>query len=242
MKYKRKDDFMLNIQRYADLGAMDISWLAARYHFSFSNYYNPKRMGFGSLRVINDDIVKVGGGFDMHSHKDMEIITYVRKGAITHRDNLGNEGKTGAGDVQVMSAGTGITHAEHNEEQEDTNLYQIWIEPHTKGVAPRWEARAFDKTPVKDKLNLLVSGLPEHKDSEVLFIHANAAIYGGVVKQGVRLEQPLSGNAYVLVSAGEVRVDGEVLTRGDGAEITESKSLSLEALSDAEILVIVLPV
>lgn len=232
---------MLTIQRYKDLGAMRLAWLDAHYHFSFSNYYNPEKMGFGDLRVINDDIVRVGGGFDMHSHKNMEIITYVRKGAIAHRDSLGNEGKTAAGNVQVMSAGTGITHAEHNEEQVDTNLYQIWIEPHTQGVAPRWEAREFEKTPVTNALNLMVSGLPEHKDIDVLFIYANAAIYGGVLNKGTKITHPLKGGGYLLVSEGSISVAGETLHRGDGAQIEQLAQLSIEALSDAEILLIDLP-
>lgn len=232
---------MLTIQRYNALGAMENSWLSAHYHFSFSNYYNPKKMGVGALRVINDDIVRVGGGFDMHSHKDMEIITYVRKGAITHRDNLGNEGKTMAGDVQVMSAGAGITHAEYNQEQEDTSLYQIWIAPHTQGVTPRWEARAFDKSPVEKELRLLASGLPEHRQEGETYINAHASIYGGVLSKNKVLAHPLEGAGYLLVSSGEVNVAGERLSEGDGAEIRDIAKLQIKALTEAEIVLIDLP-
>lgn len=233
---------MITIQRYADLGMMKLPWLDAHYHFSFANYYNPRKMGFGNLRVINDDIVKVGGGFDMHSHKDMEIITYVRRGAIAHRDSLGNAGKTSASNVQVMSAGKGITHAEHNLEQEDTNLYQIWIQPNTHGVQPRWETREFNKSPVTDALNLMVSGLPEHEGKDALFIYGDAAIYGGVLKKSARITHPLTGHGYLLVSEGEVRIGGEILKRGDGAQIEGEPVLAIEALTDAEVVLIDLPV
>ena len=125
---------MIKVYPYEKLGNHDFGWLNARYHFSFARYYNPERTGFGKLLVINDDIVHAHSGFDTHPHADMEIITYVRAGAITHRDSTGNEGRTAAGDVQVMSAGTGIAHSEHNEEDEDTRLYQIWIAPREKGM------------------------------------------------------------------------------------------------------------
>ncbi|NDF13442.1 MAG: pirin family protein, partial [Proteobacteria bacterium] len=163
---------MIRVQKYQDLGRFQNAWLNAHYHFSFSGYHNPERMGHGALRVINDDIVRGGGGFQMHPHRDMEIITYVRKGAISHRDNLGNKGKTEAGNVQVMSAGTGIFHSEHNLENVDTNLYQIWIEPNEEGVKPRWEAREFPKK-VGSGLSLLASGLPEHQKSGAIFMHAD---------------------------------------------------------------------
>ena len=124
---------MITVYPHEQLGGANYGWLNAKHHFSFSHYYNPERMSFGALRVINDDIIKAGTGFDTHPHQNMEIITYVRKGAITHRDNQGNVGRTEAGDMQVMSAGTGITHSEYNLESQDTQLYQIWIEPNKKG-------------------------------------------------------------------------------------------------------------
>src|ERR1700742_2117012 len=130
---------------YEKLGHADHGWLDARHHFSFAHYWNPDRVHFGALRVINDDKVAPGRGFGTHPHDNMEIITYVRQGAITHKDSMGNTGRTGAGDVQVMSAGTGVFHSEHNLESEDTKLYQIWITPNKRGVKPRWEAREFPK-------------------------------------------------------------------------------------------------
>lgn len=228
---------MLKVYPYQELGHANHGWLDARHHFSFANYYNPQRMGFGALRVINDDVVKAGAGFGTHPHRDMEIITYVRKGAITHRDSQGNEGRTEAGDVQVMSAGTGIFHSEYNLESEDTNLYQIWIEPREKGVKPRWDAKAFPKEPVKDKLNLLVSG----DENAPLYIHQDAAIYAGRLNEGTEIKHPVHSAAYVLVSVGELEIDGNVLKKGDGAEISEAKTINLKAVRDAEVLVIDVP-
>ena len=142
---------MIDLRPLASLGQFEIDWLSARHHFSFGHYMDPARMGVGHLRVWNDDTIAPGGGFERHGHRDMEIITYVRRGAITHRDHLGNEGRTEAGDVQVMSAGKGILHEEHNRESEPTEIFQIWIEPNQRGVAPRWEARQLQLTVVLEK-------------------------------------------------------------------------------------------
>jgi redox-sensitive bicupin YhaK (pirin superfamily) len=231
---------MITVYPYENLGRFNAGWLEAHYHFSFANYYNPARMGFGPLRVINDDIVKAGGGFDMHPHANMEIITYVRQGAITHRDSLGHEGRTAAGDVQVMSAGTGIIHGEYNLESEDTRLYQIWIEPNRRGVMPRWGQKQFPKTP-GEGLKLLVSGLPEHADSEALPIYAEAAMYGGVLGAGEALPLEVTGGGYLLVSQGEIELYGAMLRAGDGIEIHGPKSLSLMAPQSAELVYIDLP-
>jgi hypothetical protein len=232
---------MLRHIPYNALGTADYGWLKARYHFSFAHYYDPERVGFGSLRVINDDTVAAGRGFDTHPHRDMEIITYVRKGAITHRDSMGNEGRTGAGDVQVMSAGTGVAHSEYNREKEDTRLYQIWIEPNAHGVPPRWEAAAFPKTPVVDALPVLVSGMEKHAGSGALFIHQDAAIYGGRLAKGTTLTHPVTHQAYVLASDGAFTVNGTRLQQGDGAEIVSEPSLTFTALEDSEVLVIDVP-
>ena len=230
---------MLDIQRYDALGTMNIDWLNAHYHFSFSNYHNPKRMGFGPLRVINDDIVAAGGGFAPHPHNDMEIITYVRSGAITHEDSLGNRGKTAAGDIQVMSAGSGITHSEWNEEKEATTLYQIWVYPRTKASTPRWEARAFPKE--EGALHLLASGQDKHAEQKPLWIDQDAAIWGGTLRVGQTWDQPLEGGAYLLVSTGEVEIDGHTLKAGDGAAIKEVKALSIIAKAASELVLIDLP-
>ncbi len=232
---------MLTLYPYKNLGGANHGWLNARHHFSFAMYHNPARTGFGTLRVINDDIVRGGTGFDTHPHRDMEIITYVRKGAITHRDSQNNEGKTGAGDVQVMSAGSGVFHSEYNLEPEDTNLYQIWIEPNKKGVQPRWEAREFPKTPVENALTPLVSGRDEDVKNGALFIHQDAAIFGGRLKAGTVITHPIAYQAYILASEGTLEVEGQTMTRGDGAELTGADHVTIKALTDAEILVIDVP-
>ena len=233
---------MITVYPYAELGHADHGWLDARHHFSFARYYNPKRTGFGSLIVINDDRVQAGKGFATHPHNNMEIITYVRQGAITHRDSIGNEGRTKAGDVQVMSAGTGVFHSEYNLESEDTTLYQIWIKPNQQGVQPRWDAREFPVQQVTDSLPLLVSGQPEHQATDALFIHQDAAIYGGRLAAGTSVMQPVKHQAYVLASQGSFTVNGQLLSKGDGAEITGEKELVIVASSDAEILVIDAPI
>jgi quercetin 2,3-dioxygenase len=233
---------MLKHIPYAALGTADYGWLKARYHFSFAQYHHPARMGFGALRVINDDTVAAGHGFDTHPHRDMEIITYVRQGAITHRDSMGNEGRTAAGDVQVMSAGTGVAHAEHNRENEATRLYQIWIEPNVHGVPPRWEAAAFPNTPVTDALPVLVSGMERHAGTGALFIHQDAAMYGGRLAKDTTLTHPITHQAYVLASQGTFTVNDTRLEQGDGAEITDAPTLTITALTECEILVMDVPV
>lgn len=232
---------MITVYPYTTLGHANHGWLDAHYHFSFSTYLDRNRMGFGLLRVINDDRVAAGRGFATHPHNNMEIITYVRAGAITHRDTLGNSGRTGAGDVQVMSAGSGISHSEQNLEQEETRLYQIWIEPNRRDVPPRWDARAFPKSPVSEALPLLVSGRAEDADAGALFIHQDAAIYGGRLQAGTVLQHPVKYQAYILVSEGNVLVDGKALAQGDGAEVTDQSVITFEAKTDAEILVIDVP-
>lgn len=229
---------MLTIRRYNDLGTMKMDWLDAHYHFSFANYYDPKYMGFGPLRVINDDIIAAGGGFPPHPHNDMEIITFVRDGAITHEDSLGNRGRTGAGDIQVMSAGSGVAHAEWNEEEGPTRLYQIWLMPRSKSAKPRWETRGF---PQDGGMQLLASGLERHANAGALWIDQDASLWGGQVKAGEVWEYGLAGSAYLLVSKGEVALGDTVLHAGDGVAITKELSIHLKALVDAELVLIDLP-
>ena len=228
---------MIKTYTFKQLGHANHGWLNARHHFSFANYYNPERMGFGALRVINDDIIKAGAGFDTHPHKDMEIITYVRKGAITHRDSRGNLGRTEAGDVQVMSAGTGIYHSEFNLESEDTNLYQIWIEPNKTGVQPRWDARKFPTEETVGGLTLLVSG----DGRAPLQIHQDATVHAGPINAGSELGHAIKHQAYLLVSKGAITLDGHSLKQGDGAEIRDVDSINLTAVTDAEVLIIDVP-
>jgi redox-sensitive bicupin YhaK (pirin superfamily) len=233
---------MIRVYPYETLGHADHGWLDARHHFSFARYWNPERTGFGTLRVVNDDRVSAGRGFGAHPHQNMEIITYVREGAISHKDSLGNEGRTEAGDVQVMSAGTGVFHSEYNLETEDTRLYQIWIEPSRENVQPRWEARQFPKAPVTEgPLPVLVSGRKEDETKHALFIYQDAAIYGGRLKAGTRILHPVKHQAYLLASTGEFTVNGVTMKQGDGAEVTDAQSLEITALTDAEVLVIDVP-
>lgn len=226
---------------YGALGHVDHGWLDARHHFSFGSYRDPNRTGFGRLLVINDDRIRAGRGFPTHPHDNMEIITYVRSGAITHRDDQGNEGVTRAGDVQVMSAGTGIHHSEYNLEDEDTTLYQIWIEPNQQDSAPRWEAREFPKEPVTEALIPLASGRDEDLMQGALMIYQDAAIHGGRLNKGTELTHPIRHQAYVLASEGELEINGERMKKGDGAEITGTPELHIRALTDAELLVIDVP-
>jgi redox-sensitive bicupin YhaK (pirin superfamily) len=231
----------ITIYPYAQLGGANHGWLNSKHHFSFATYRNPNRMHFGTLRVINDDRISGGEGFDTHPHNDMEIITYVRQGAITHRDSMGNLGRTAAGDVQVMSAGKGIFHSEYNNEHEETVLYQLWIYPNEEGVTPRWDAKQFPKEPVQDQLKLLVSGRKEDTGKDALFIHQDAAIYGGRLTAGTRITHPVKYQAYILASQGDMRIDGKLMHHGDGAEVTGTHQIAVEALTDAEILVIDVP-
>ncbi len=229
---------MIDIQRFHELGKADFGWLQAKHHFSFGRYFNPARMGFANLRVVNDDRVAMGNGFDPHPHDNMEIITYVRQGEIGHRDSLGNQGVTPAGSVQVMSAGTGITHAEYASQTENTVLYQIWILPRERDVAPRWDMAEFPTQPVGDSLPLMVSGLPEHAGRGALMIHADSALFGGRLNAGTTLEQDFGNRAYLLVSQGDVTVQGQAMSAGDGAAIADEGALRIEAQSDAEVVVI----
>lgn len=230
---------MIAVYPFNTLGHANHGWLDARHHFSFARYWNPARTGFGNLLVVNDDRVASGKGFGTHPHRDMEIITYVRQGAITHKDSMGNVGRTSAGNVQVMSAGTGVMHSEYNLEQEDTRLYQIWIQPNQQNVQPRWEARQFPEAPITSgALPLLVSGRAEDADSGALFIHQDAAIYGGKIAAGTVIEHPIRAGVYVLASSGSFTVNGARLNPGDGAEVTEESALRIVAETDAEILII----
>lgn len=228
---------MITVYPYEKLGHANHGWLEARHHFSFAHYMNPDRMGFGALRVINDDIIKSGTGFDTHPHRDMEIITYVRDGAITHRDSNGNVGRTEAGDVQVMSAGTGVFHSEWNMESKDTNIFQIWIEPNELGVEPKWGSHEFPDSPAIDELTLLVSG----DGRAPLSIHQESAIYAGTLLRDTELSHPIQHQAYVLVSEGTIDIEGNRLSKGDGMEVEELASITMRALEDTKVLVIDIP-
>lgn len=228
---------MISHYPYDKLGHANHGWLDARHHFSFANYYNPSRQKFGVLRVINDDIIKAGTGFNTHPHENMEIITYVRSGAITHQDSNGNIGRTVAGDVQVMSAGTGIYHSEFNRESEDTNIFQIWIEPNKLNIKPQWDSQEFPHKPTSKSLSLLVSG----DGKAPLKIQQDAFIYAGYLLKGTQLNHSIKHQAYVLISEGSLEIEGQILNKGDGLEIEKLNSINLEAHSDTKFLVIDVP-
>jgi len=229
---------MIEKRPFAGLGGADHGWLKAKHHFSFANYYDPRRMGWGALRVWNDDEIAPNSGFPPHPHRDMEIITYVREGAITHQDSMGNQGRTGPGDVQVMSAGTGVRHAEYNLEPELTRLFQIWIEPDQAGGPPSWGARPFPKGDRAGKFVTLASGLPG--DADALPIRTSARVAGATIKAGETADYPLdpSRHAYLVAAAGTVEVNGVRLDTRDGAAITGEDVLKVTALEDAEVVLV----
>lgn len=235
---------MITHYPYDQLGKANYGWLKSSHHFSFANYNNPERMGFGSLRVINDDWVEPLRGFAAHPHKNMEIISFIRSGAITHQDSVGNEGITESGEVQVMSAGSGIVHSEYNRTKEPLTFYQIWIEPNKLNVKPRWQSKLFPKALSESALPLLVSGF-EEDEGHALFIQQEARIYGGKLAAGAEISVPILHQAYVLCSSGDFSInDGSknvTMTTGDGAEVTELKSLVIKARTESELIVIDAP-
>lgn len=233
---------MIERRGFDTLGRFRLDWLDARYHFSFGQYHDPARVHWGPLRVWNDDEAQPHSGFDMHPHRDMEIITYVRKGAVTHHDHLGNTGRTEAGDVQVMSAGTGIAHAEFNREDEATELFQIWILPNRRGVSPRWETRRFPKENKAGKLTVLASGREADRDSGALYIHQDAALLAGTLPAGARVTHELGDRlAYLVPARGRVKVNGVEIGTRDGAAIRDEAVLVIEVLEETELLLADLP-
>ncbi|MDR3537307.1 MAG: pirin family protein [Acetobacteraceae bacterium] len=229
---------MIDVRPFTSLGAFRNDWLNAHHHFSFGEYHDPARMGFGRLRVWNDDEVAPGQGFDPHPHREMEIVTYVRQGAITHRDSLGNEGRTEAGDIQVMHAGTGIVHAEYNLEHEATRLFQIWIMPDTRGAEPGWGARRFPKA--GDGLTVLASGRAEDAASGALPLNADASLLAGTVAAGETvILKPAAGRGFYLVPAtGAVTVNGTPVGPRDGAAITGEAEVVIKATEATELVVV----
>jgi len=229
---------MIDVTSFEDLGTFKNDWLDAHYHFSFAGYHDPSKMGLGPLRVWNDDTINPHTGFDPHGHRDMEIITYVRTGAISHEDSLGNKGRTEAGDVQVMHAGTGIRHAEMNREDDQTTLFQIWIQPDKAGHEPGWDARQFPKDPVAGSLPALASGRAHHPDA--MRIHQDAAVHGGRIRAGDAVHHELGEGraAYLVVSEGAVEVNGTFVDTRAGATIKDETTLEIKALEDAELVLV----
>ncbi len=229
---------MIERRPFETLGGANHGWLDAKHHFSFADYDDEKRMGWGALRVWNDDTIAPQSGFPPHPHRDMEIITYVREGAITHQDSLGNKGRTEAGDVQVMSAGTGIRHAEYNLESGTTRIFQIWILPREQGHGPSWGAKPFPKGDRSGHFVALASGYAE--DSDALPIRADARVVGATLKAGQTADYPLgeTRHGYLVPAKGAVEVNDVKLNTRDGAAVFGEKVLRIKALEDAEVVLV----
>ncbi|HLG89292.1 MAG TPA: pirin family protein [Alphaproteobacteria bacterium] len=229
---------MIERRKFSELGGADHGWLKAKHHFSFAGYYDPARMGFGSLRVWNDDEIAPKTGFPPHPHSDIEIITYVRDGAITHEDSLGNKGRTEAGDVQVMSAGSGIRHAEYNLESAPTRLFQIWIEPKRSGGEPSWGAKPFPTSDRSGRWVTLASGFAG--DLDALPIRTDARVLGATLKPGESLDYVLGEgrSAYLVPAKGSIDVNGVRIDARDGAAIRDEATLAIKALDEAELVLV----
>ncbi len=227
---------MIEVRPFSSLGAANHGWLDAHHHFSFSSYYDPARMNWGTIRVWNDDTIAPNSGFPPHPHDNMEIITYVRSGAITHEDSMGNKGRTEAGDVQVMSAGTGVRHAEYNVESGPTTLFQIWIEPNRRDGAPSWGAKPFPKSDRFGKFAILASGFD---DEDALPIRADARVMGATLKAGEQLTYDVAPgrHAYLVPATGVLDIDDTRVNARDGVALTAG-SFTIRAVEDAEVVLV----
>lgn len=228
---------MIELRPFNTLGAADHGWLDAHHHFSFANYHDAARTNWGQLRVWNDDTIAPKAGFPPHPHQDMEIITYVRKGAITHQDSLGNSGRTEAGDVQIMSAGTGVTHSEYNLEDEATEIFQIWIIPDQRGGEPHWGARPFPKGDRHGRFVTLASGI---EGDDGLPIRTQARVMGATIKAGETAiyETSADRHLYLVPATGKVRVGDTDVNARDGAAITGVAQIAVTALEDSELVLV----
>ena len=222
---------------FASLGKADHGWLKANHHFSFASYHDPARMHWGAIRVWNDDEIGAQTGFPPHPHDNMEIITYVREGAITHRDSMGNVGRTEAGDVQVMSAGTGVTHSEYNLEDGLCRLFQIWIMPHERRVAPSWSQRKFPKVDRSGRFTVLASGDAE---DDALPINADARVLGATLASGESLTYSLEAgrHAYLVPATGRIAIAGQAFNARDGIALTGGSEIRIDALDDTELVMV----
>lgn len=229
---------MIERRQFASLGGADHGWLKAKHHFSFADYYDPSRVHWGNLRVWNDDEIAAQTGFPPHPHRNMEIITYVREGAITHQDSLGNKGRTEAGDVQVMSAGSGVRHSEYNLEDETTRIFQIWILPTEDGGTPSWGAKPFPKGDRSGRFVTLASGIAG--DDDALSIRSDARVLGATLKAGETVEYTLGEGryGYLVPAVGSVDVNGVALQARDGAAIHAEPVIRVTAVDDAELVLV----
>jgi len=228
---------MITIRKAADRGHADHGWLDSHHTFSFADYHDSRHMGFRSLRVINDDRVEAGQGFGTHSHRDMEIISYVLDGALAHKDSMGTGAIIEPGDVQRMSAGTGVAHSEFNPSKtEDVHFLQIWLMPKQRGIAPSYEQKTFGREEKAGRLRLVAAA--DGRDGAVS-INTDASVYAGLFDRGQRAELPLAGgrHAWVHVARGKVRVNGQELEAGDGLALSEEAEVSVEGVEQGEVLV-----
>jgi quercetin 2,3-dioxygenase len=228
---------MIELRPFATLGQANHGWLDAHHHFSFADYRDPERMGWGGLRVWNDDVIAPHSGFPPHPHSDMEIITYVRSGAISHEDSLGNKGRTEAGDVQVMSAGTGITHSEWNHEEVPTTLFQIWILPKHKGEKPGWGTRPFPRDDRSGHFVVLASGFAE---DDALPIRTDARVLGATLKAGESATYTLGKDrrAYLVPATGAIMAEDVTARARDGIAIEQQEEITITAVEDSEIVLV----
>ncbi len=227
----------MKVRRSKERGAVQFDWLNSKHTFSFGHYYDSKWMGFGPLRVINDDWIDGGGGFDPHPHQDMEIISYVTAGALAHRDSMGNAGNITAGRLQRMSAGKGVIHSEHNASKtEPVHLFQIWIQPDVRGIAPEYDEMDSADAPLVDGWKLFASPTP---GDGAMTIHQDARFLAGHIAAGATLAYTVAEGrkAWAHVSRGVVQVNGETLQEGDAAILDEAGSYPFAAIEDAEVLV-----
>ncbi len=227
---------MIQIHKSKDRGHANHGWLDSRFSFSFADYYDSKHVQFRTLRVMNDDRIAGGGGFPTHPHRDMEIVTYVLEGALAHKDSMGNGSVIRPGDVQYMSAGTGVSHSEFNaSETEPVHMYQIWMFPDKKNYAPAYDQKHFSEAEKRGKLRLVVS--PDGRDGSVKIRQGNE-LYTAVLGPGESVKHDIQPDrhAYVQVARGSVKLNGKELETGDGVAISEEKSLQLTGVTDAEVL------
>lgn len=233
---------MIELRPFSTLGKADHGWLDANHHFSFASYRDPARDGWGRLRVWNDDRIAAHTGFPPHGHSSMEIITYVRSGAITHRDSMGNEGRTEAGDVQVMSAGSGVQHSEMNREAQETTLFQIWIIPDEAGGPPAWGQRRFPKEDRSGAFVTLASGMTGDAQggSGALPIRADARVAGATVRAGETVTYTLGAgrHAYLVPAHGRVRIGDVEAAARDGVAIKDVGTITIEAVEDSELVLV----
>ena len=242
---------MIQVIKAAERYHFETDWLSTYWHFSFDHYYDPKNVSFGPLRVFNDDLIRPGGGFPMHSHREMEILTYVIEGQLEHRDSLGNRGVIGPGELQRMSAGTGIRHSEFNASQEEpVHLLQFWIEPAVRGLEPSWEQRRFTRGERQGRLLPVASGEPAYAEAAagrardgILRIHQDASVYISSLEQDQQVTHELEKDrrAYLFVIEGGLSLNGQVFGAGDQARVVDETQVELRATSLTELLLLDLP-